>query len=955
MIGLPLGFTSPLLLLALAALPILWWLLRLVPPRPRRITFPPTRILFDIEPKEETPARTPWWLTALRLLLAALIVIAAAGPIWNPPPAGTRASGPTILLIDSGWPSAASWRERLRTAAAIIARAEAEGRPLALLASGAPSKDASLLRPGEAREALRLLAPSAHTPERAELLQPLGRLLQLNPEASVIWLTDGVDLGDGAAFTEKLGELARDRLTIVNGGVKSTHALADADNAAGGLAVKVLRADDSAPALGAVRARDLRGLALGDAIFAFQAGERETEARFDLPVEIRNDIARIETVSERASGAVQLLDKRWRRRTVGVVSGATADTSQPLLAATFYLSRALGPFADVRLAEGAAPAEAITRFLDSRLPALILSDVGTIAPAARERLVRWIEEGGLLIRFAGPRLAATDDDLVPVQLRRGGRVLGGSLSWEQPQKLGQFSHEGPFHDLVVPNDVTVTRQVLAEPDGRLAERTWATLADGTPLVTAERRGRGLLVLFHVSADSAWSNLPLSGTFVEMLRRVVALAGSAGGPAAEPTPPSERRQAPTVAPSRLLDGYGVFTAPGPTARPIPADYQGRAVFDHPPGFYGPPEGLVAVNTLAPRDRLAPLDLSAIDARIEPYRQGEPADLRAAALIGVLTLLAADALIVFVLAGGWTRLNWRRAAAVLAFAIVLAPAADRAWAQAVAPLAAPKAATQGAAPKAAQQNPADDFALRATTQTRLAYVISGDKEIDAISRAGLEGLSQFLSQRTALEPGDPIGVDVAKDELAFFPMLYWPIATTTTRPNAATLERIDAYMKQGGTIVFDTRDALTVLPMRGGEISPALAKLREILSALDIPELEPVPADHVLTKSFYLLRDFPGRYGNGRLWVEALPEASAETEARPARAGDGVSPILITSNDLAGAWAVGPDGQPLLPLTPGEPRQREFAFRVGVNIVMYVLTGNYKADQVHVPALLERLGQ
>jgi hypothetical protein len=438
----------------------------------------------------------------------------------------------------------------------------------------------------------------------------------------------------------------------------------------------------------------------------------------------------------------------------------------------------------------------------------------------------------------------------------------------------------------------------------------------------------------------------------MLRRVVALAGTAGGPAAEPAPPSERRQAPTVAPSRILDGYGVFTAPGPTVRPIPADYEGRGVSDHPPGFYGPPEGLVAVNTLAPRDRLAPLDLSATGARIEPYRQGEPIDLRAAALIGVLVLLAADALIVFVLAGGWTRLNWRRAATVLAFAVVLAaPAADRAWAQAV----APKAATPSPMPKPAPQNPIDDFALRATTQTRLAYVISGDKEIDAISRAGLEGLSLFLSQRTALEPGDPIGVDVATDELAFFPMLYWPIAPNAAKPAAATLARIDAYMKQGGTILFDTRDALTVLPVRGGEVSPALAKLREILAALDIPELEPVPADHVLTKSFYLLRDFPGRYGNGKLWVEALPEQSAETEVRPARAGDGVSPILITSNDLAGAWAIGPDGQPLLPLTPGEPRQREFAFRVGVNIVMYVLTGNYKADQVHVPALLERLGQ
>ncbi|MBO0712392.1 MAG: DUF4159 domain-containing protein, partial [Acetobacteraceae bacterium] len=174
----------------------------------------------------------------------------------------------------------------------------------------------------------------------------------------------------------------------------------------------------------------------------------------------------------------------------------------------------------------------------------------------------------------------------------------------------------------------------------------------------------------------------------------------------------------------------------------------------------------------------------------------------------------------------------------------------------------------------------------------------------------------------------------------------------------LQRIDGYMKQGGTVLFDTRDAIEAPPGNNGDArTPGMLALREILSSLDIPELEPVPRDHVLTKTFYLLKDFPGRFDSGQLWVEALPAASEEEEEenRPARAGDGVSSILITSNDLAGAWAMRPDGQAMLPLVANEPRQREFAFRAGVNIVMYTLTGNYKADQVHVPALLERLGQ
>ncbi|MCW5680644.1 MAG: DUF4159 domain-containing protein [Xanthobacteraceae bacterium] len=942
MIGLPVGFTAPYLLLALLALPLLWFLLRLVPPRPRRIHFPPTRLLLEIDPKEETPARTPWWLTALRLFLAALVIFAAAGPLLNPPPATTQSSGPIVLIVDSGWASAAQWQNRLYTANAIIARAEAENRPIALLATGRPLKNVSLLRPFEAREALKLLAPAPHSPKRGEVLPGLIELLARQPDASVIWLSDGIDSADSANFIATLNaRVSADRLTVVTGGQRGPLALGNVDNSAGALTVKILRADNTAPERGVVRARDLRGLPLGDAPFAFEGDKLEAEAKFDLPVEIRNDIARLEISGERSAGAIQLLDKRWRRRTVGVVAGGTIDTSQPLLAPTYYLSRALGPFADVRLADGTGTSEAITRFIEQQLPVLVFSDVGTIPAEARDRLIRWIENGGVLIRFAGRRLAgATDDDLVPVKLRRGGRVLGGSLSWEQPQKLGTFSKDSPFADLAVPGDILVTRQVLAEPDGLLAERTWASLADGTPLVTAEKRGRGIIILFHVTADTAWSNLPLSGTFVEMLHRTVGLGSTANqaAPANANQPANPNVQ--TLAPSRLLDGFGVFTAPGPQVKPVPADFAGPADIDHPAGFYGPADGMLAVNTLNPGERIARLDLSQLKAKFEVYRRSEPVDLRAALLSGAFLLLLLDALVVLWMAGGINKLTRKRATAAIAlFALLTLALASPAFAQPQNPK---------------KDDPTQTFELRASLQTRLAYVITGDAETDMLSRAGLETLTTFLSTRTALEPGTPLGVDISRDELAFFPMLYWPIVPGAPKPSPETLARIDAYMKQGGTILFDTRDALAISSPRG-DVSPAIQTLRDILSSLDIPELEPVPRDHVLTKSFYLLRDFPGRFTTGSMWVEALQPDDDDDGKRPARAGDGVSPLIITSNDLAGAWALGPDGQPMLPLTPGEPRQREFAFRTGVNIVMYVLTGNYKADQVHVPALLERLGQ
>jgi hypothetical protein len=937
--GLPLAFAQPLVLLGLLSLPVLWWLLRLVPPRPRRIDFPPTRLLFDIAPREETPARTPWWLTLLRLALAALVILAAAGPMWNPPIAASHANGPLALLIDDGWSAASTWDARLRTADDLLARAESDGRGVAIIPLSESARDISLETAGSARVRLGQMRPKPYSIERSDILQTISRFLGNTPDAEFVWLSDGVDTGRGKEFVEGLARTLGQRpLTVIAGGLAPAHALTGADNAAGALTVKVLRASAGANDNGIVRALDLKGLPLGDARYSFDAGSLETEAQIDLPVEIRNDIARLEIASERSAGAVQLLDKRWRRRSVGVVSGSTADTAQPLLASTYYISRALGPFADVRLSGPVAPSEAVGHFLDQHLPMMILADVGNLPDELRDRVGKWIEDGGVLVRFAGPRLAASDDELVPVKLRRGGRILGGSLSWEQPQQLAAFSRESPFAGMPVPDDVTVTRQVLAEPDAVLAERTWATLGDGTPLVTAARRGKGLVVLFHVTADTRWSNLPLSGTFVDMLKRIVALSGTV---AANEHGESSAQSREVLPPSRILDGFGAFGPPPATARPVPASYTGHADADHLPGFYGPPEGLLAVNTIVPSDHLAALDFAPLSATVEPYRIGEPRDLRGPIFLAALLLLLLDALVVFWLAGGLQRLMpYRRRVATILFAI-----AGIGLALAVTPAFAADPA-------------ADDFAMKATLQTRLAYIVTGNTEVDEISKAGLQGLTLFLAQRTALEAGEPIGIDLTRDELAFFPLIYWPIVPGAPKPSQAALTRIDTYMKDGGTVLFDTRDAVEAVPASNGETNtPGMVALRSILSSLDVPELEPVPRDHVLTKTFFLLRDFPGRFTSGRLWVEALPpeDENEDDTHRPARAGDGVSSIIITSNDMAGAWAMRPDGQPMLPLVPGEPRQREFAFRAGVNIVMYTLTGNYKADQVHIPALLERLGQ
>ncbi|GLK56503.1 hypothetical protein JOD31_002536 [Methylopila capsulata] len=950
MSALPLAFLSPWLLVGLIALPALWLLLRLTPPRPQTVAFPPMRLLLDVVAKRETPSRTPWWLLLLRLGLAALIIFALARPIWNPQAAATAGSGPLLVVVDNGWAAAPEWDARVDAASAAIAAAGDDGRAVALVATAdAARREIGLETADEAAKRLRVLAPEPFSPDRALLLPTLGDWLKANPSADALWISDGLAGGNARVFADGLKAALGSRgLAIRIDPARSARGLAAADNAPGGLTVKALRAEAAGPETVRVRASDLRGRALGETDAAFGVGAREATATFEMPVELRNDIARLEIVGAKTAGAVQLLDQRSRRRTVGVVTGATADTAQPLLSPTYYVTQALKPFADVREARGQGASAAVESFVEQKLPVIMLADVGALTEEARARLGAWVRDGGVLVRFAGPRLAgAADDGLSPVRLRQGGRTLGGALAWETPQALASFAGSGPFAPLAVPGDVTVTRQVLAEPDADLPDRVWATLADGTPLVTGAREAKGMSVLFHVTADTRWSNLPLSGAFVDMLRRIVDLAGSGPAPtaaapgaqgaaAAQPQGEPAQAAAPraTLPPTRTLDGFGAFRSPPATAKPAPADGRPAATPDNPPGFYGPVDAGIAVNALGADASLARVDLAGLDATVSDVVAVEPTPIAPwlftlAALFAIL-----DSLVVFLLGGGMALLARRGPKAALGLAVVgLALVAH-----------ATPGFAQAAPPKAAYD---ERFALEATLATRLAYVSTGDFETDRIAKAGLEGLTQQIALRTALEPGAPMAVDPAKDELAFFPLLYWPVIEGAPTPSAAALARIDSYMKQGGTILFDTRDALT-----GGR-GPEGDSLKRILAGLDVPSLEPVPRDHVLTKAFYLLDEFPGRYAGSPLWVETIPAAD-EGEERPARAGDGVSPILITGADFAGAWAVGSDGLPLFP-TSSDERQREMATRVGINIVMYTLTGNYKADQVHVPALLERLGQ
>ncbi|MFK7834666.1 MAG: DUF4159 domain-containing protein [Sulfitobacter sp.] len=916
------GFTAPWLLLALLALPILWLILRAVPPAPIRRRFPGVALLLGLSDDETVSDRTPWWLLLLRMLAVAAIILGLAGPVLNPEVDQADGDGPLLIVLDGTWAGATRWPEQTQAIEAQLTRASRAERPVGFLVLSRPDapafQSADVWRSRLAGFAPAPWQPSGASIERAvEIMQELGAF-------DTLWFSDALDFEGRenvldamqARGSVEVYQTAANVLAIAPAVYENAVVNLSVSRAAPGLEREVvIRAEGRDPAGNA------RILATANTTFA--AGETTAQAELSLPSELRARIAGFGIAGQRSAGAITLVDDALRRREVALIGNEGGQEGLQLLSPLHYIEQALEPTAD--LINGS-----ITDVLPANPDVIVLADIATLSEAESEPLFDWIDQGGMLVRFAGPRIATSDisrydeDPLMPVRLRAGGRSVGGAMSWGEPKSLEPFKEASPFFGLTIPADVVVSAQVVAQPDPTLADRVIAALSDGTPLVTRKVVGQGQVVLFHVTATAEWSTLPLSGLFVEMMERLAVSSASA-------TPDPGDLEGTTWTPLRVMDGYGVLsdagTLPGVDGADLLTADAGPAM---QPGIYRNGDRRLARNVFGAEDTLTPASWPS-DVPVRGLSVAPEQPIAGWLLSLSILILLADVVASLALSGRFLSRNSTATALVLVLPFI------------------------GFTPPAEAQTAADDFALAATTEVSLAHVITGDARVDEIAAAGLQGLSDTLFFRTSVEPAPATAVDLETDELAFFPILYWPITPDQPRPSAEAYSKLNAYLRSGGLILFDTRDADIA---RFGTSSPNGRKLQDLAAPLDIPPLEPLPGDHVLTRTFYLLQDFPGRHNSRDVWVEAAPPNAEQIEGMPFRnLNDGVTPVVIGGNDWAAAWAVRSDGAPLLPIGRGYSgdRQRELANRFGVNLIMHVLTGNYKSDQVHVPALLDRLGQ
>jgi len=398
------AFASPLVLLGLLSLPLIWWLLRLTPPRPKEEVFPPTRILSEIAPQEETPAQSPWWLTLLRLLMAALIVFALADPVRNAIEKRFSEAGPMLIVLDDGWTSGPEWEARVASTTSLLEEAKGNSRPVSLIfTSDGAAADFSA---GTADEMQRKLSAAEPKPLQTDLSSIAKRLSDVDAKfSSLAWMSSGLLKEGTADFVTAINQLNIPEILVYSAQTNSVLALNKITNQPDALVAEIVGSGADGAQSGTATAYDIKGQSLSSVPFEFDEDAGSTMARFTMPVELRNEIVRVSIDGVKSAGALQLLDERFRRRRVGLISGGNADQAQPLLSPLYYISRALSPFSEVREAGEANVIDSLNQLIEERASTLVLADIGTLPDAARDTVTKWINDGGMLVRFAGPRLA----------------------------------------------------------------------------------------------------------------------------------------------------------------------------------------------------------------------------------------------------------------------------------------------------------------------------------------------------------------------------------------------------------------------------------------------------------------------------------------------------------------------------------------------------------------------
>ncbi|MBC6445034.1 MAG: DUF4159 domain-containing protein, partial [Alphaproteobacteria bacterium GM202ARS2] len=826
-------------------------------------------------------------------------------PDNDTPPANTLSNdAPLLLVIDNGWATAAHWHTHMQTLRDTLASLPDHRFILLPTATPPDPNTLSILSARQAQTALDSLNPHPWHPQNAIIAQTLTNkdtnTPRLNHLSAILWSHDAIDSPDKNTLKDTLQAHA-DRLNI------PFYSLTEPS-----LSLPIVLAPPPKTAQPQLLAYVLTPPTLptqraDSPSYHLQGFDADNRLLFDKPLTLDSQETPVYASAEQAhflhqlhnlrlrtpqhqrhAATVLLRDSQSRQPSIFVLN-PSSESPPPLLNSNHYITQALN-----RPTRNASLANALKQKADI----IFWHDQTTRIPTDEQsHLLSWLEQGGILVRFASPHVQDLDADpnLLPAPLYEITASTRGFLADSTDSSTLHFAEHSPFHQLPsTPTHIAPTFAFIEPPPD---VHIWAYTDDHRPLISARRVGNGWLVFFHTPLHPLRSDLALDTLFPTILATLTRLRTYQGSTSLNSHTPSTLWQ-----PLQLLDGWGQLSSPTATTQALNAD--ARPSPQTPPGIYATTYERRALNL---GDNLSP-PIPFINA--PPPLQPTPPQhnqhtLQGWLLTAIILLLAIHTLLLLRRAHRPSPTQPSRlsttstaTAAALVFCYAFFPCLTSA------------------------QDLAGDAPFYAP---RIGYMLSNDKEQDSLSHKGLSQLTRFINARTVAQLAEPLALTPQSPLLPFVPLIYWPVTSSNTPLSPQDTRTIEHYLSKGGIILFDT-----------------LTPKANLEPSLSLPPLTPIDDEHTVTRSFFLLPLNLWRKTNTPVpWSDHHAQAHIPTAS-----------VFASQQNWAQLWQ-NHLYMPQHPSLTGILTQQTLAMRFGLNLVLYALTGNYKRDQIHALTIIERL--
>ncbi len=892
------GFINPYALWGLLSIPIIYYVVRSFPPAPKTFEFSSIYLLKSFNTKITTKSNCPLWLLIFRIFLILLLIAYYSKPYLDKSKINKDIEN-YVVYTDLGWSLASEWNKYKNTIHNIMLEANTLKKNFYLV-NNSDKENNDYMRFSTTKNLFAYFEKNTPNPwqiNTENLLENLNKLkFKKNSRYFYIFSNYDIQSIKKRNIIKDIREKHPD-LKIINL-VKSVRLIEEPIINGEKIQIKVKRFGELTKSNFVLKITSYSGQIVLSKTYEFADKSTTTTINEKFPISVINQLKKIEIIGERHAAATFFFDDFHKKKEIGILLEGKSYEKSPFLSPVYYIEKALNKENKIIFGK-------LDKLLDSKVNILIFPDKGEINTKLSKNLEKWLSSGGLLIRFSGPKLAkksskflTTDNKNIKI------RFMGGTLSQKNTIGIEDFPNNSIFRDLIIPKDIIIKKQLLLDFKNETSSNILASLKDGTPLVSSKDYGKGKILLFHFTANNDWSNIPMTSLFVDMLARATLLNQI-----------DEINSFKEVNIKYQINGFGELEKTDKIIKSRDS-FALRSSFPNKrniPGIYENEELSIAFNLAGKVDTKFFEDKDFYNRKTSDEFSKSVYDLSNILLFLFLIISALDILVSSLLKNNINLFKiMKNKMSIINLFILFILLSKFNYLE----------------------------ANNLANGTYLAYVKNKDQKINEISYRGLLSLSKALDRRTSISPKGVEEINLSEDDIYYFPIIYWPTGKELTKLVPKIKIKIKNYLNNGGIILFDASAFFKDISLGKKNKYREITKYFEQIS---LNELTPISNNHTLSRSFYLLNNYPGRWDRGTLLVDS----------NSINTNDGVSSIILGFNDWASAWAFDDNNFPLFPVVPGGERQRELAFRVGINVIMYALTGNYKNDQIHSKSILNRL--